>query len=191
MVRSKAKTWNVGLPEKFVSKIKASMDKSDWSNLEDSVLRCINNITDFKGYRKGDIIEPVQLSKYDFVFIFDGKKARKLWYVYNENGHVPPEFLTFTEFPPYYWVETSIRNELHFINPSLLNLKKEEMGLFEGIPIHSYTLTWRNKKYKIASDKPLKNKTLVALDTVYDVKEFPYDFYTNKNTLGKKLLNYR
>lgn len=152
---------------------------------EKNILVCINNITkNNKFYKRGDIIRVLKLSGYrnEYTYIYNGIKFQKLGTLNDEYGEVPKTFLTFTEFPPFYWEDSITHNDHHYINPSILKMKKS-VFLYKGLKLYIYTIRYNSKNYKIASVNSIDNKKLVLIRPFIEDKYF--DFVVKPKTMKK------
>lgn len=176
----KAKIYEIELPQYIITKYKDN---------ETLVLRYINNLTkDNKMYKRGDIIHPKKLSGYrnSFKYIYNGVKFEKLGTLNCEYGEIPKSFLTFTEFPPFYWEDVIYDSENHYINPSLLKMKKSQI-IYEGLKLYIYTIKYNSKDYRIASVKNIDNRKIVLIRQSFENRYF--DFIVKSKKMSEAELN--
>lgn len=128
------------------------------------LLKEINNCCKNLKLNKGDIIEVdkinnITTSKYrnDFLYIYDGENIIELDTEFDEYGYIPSIFLTFTDFPPGYWVNCISHNWIHHIK--LYNLDYKET--YDN-SMYCYSFNYRNNEWKIGSN----NKLIIDENTI-------------------------
>lgn len=186
--KSQPNVYYIDLPENF----NINMD-FDWEENEEIICNNLNSNKEFykKKYclNRGDIVilscggsGGFENYRNDGILIWNGDKFLALESDYDDYGHIPKEFLTFQEFPLYYFNSSIAHNQICHTDISKLNsiesvitINNENFHCEIGEQMFCNTFIFNEKTYKIGSKFSLKNKTLISFDYDEDLEEF-FDF---------------